>query len=71
MGLVGIRLIIRMRGSVNGKLGAVILYGNEIQVGNGDTWTVEQRIVNIYAELNNRYTKAQTYSNAEIEQRIT
>ncbi|MDI9503784.1 MAG: hypothetical protein QM205_02435, partial [Bacillota bacterium] len=37
----------------------------------GDTWTIEQRIVNIYAELNNRYTKAQTYSNAEIEQRIT
>jgi hypothetical protein len=32
---------------------------------------IEQRIVNIYAELNNRYTKAQTYSNTEIEQRIT
>ena len=57
--------------SVNGKLGVVVLNGTEIQVGNGDTWTVEQRIVDIYAELNNRYTKAQTYSNAEIEQRIT
>ena len=57
--------------SVNGKLGVVVLNGTEIQVGNGDTWTVEQRIVNIYAELNNRYTKAQTYSNTEIEQRIT
>ncbi len=57
--------------SVNGKLGVVVLNGTEIQVGNGDTWTIEQRIVNIYAELNDRYTKAQTYSNAEIEQRIT
>ena len=71
MALVGIRLIIRCCGKCNGKLGAVILYGNEIQVGNGDTWTVEQRIVNIYAELNNRYTKAQTYSNTKFEQRIT
>ena len=57
--------------SVNGKLGVVVLNGTDIPVGNGDTWTIEQRIVNIYAELNNRYTKAQTYSNAEIEQRIT
>lgn len=57
--------------SVNGKLGVVILNGTEIQVGNGDTWTIEQRIVNIYAELNNRYTKAQTYSQNEIEQRLT
>lgn len=57
--------------SVNGKLGVVVLNGTDIPVGNGDTWTVEQRIVNIYAELNDRYTKAQTYSNAEIEQRIT
>ena len=37
--------------SVNGKLGVVVLNGTEIQVGNGDTWTVEQRIVNIYAEV--------------------
>ena len=57
--------------SVNGKLGVVVLNGTDIPVGNGDTWTIEQRIVNIYAELNNRYTKAQTYSNTEIEQRIT
>ncbi len=57
--------------SVNGKLGVVVLNGTDIKVGNGDTWTIEQRIVNIYAELNNRYTKAQTYSNTEIEQRIT
>lgn len=56
--------------SVNGKLGAVILYGNEIQVGNGDTWTIEQRIVDIYAQLNDRYTKAQTYSAFEIEQKF-
>lgn len=57
--------------SVNGKIGVVVINGTEIQVGNGDTWTIEQRIVNIYAELNNRYTKAQTYSNTEIEQRLT
>jgi len=57
--------------SVNGKLGVVVLNGTDIKVGNGDTWTIEQRIVNIYAELNNRYTKAQTYSQTEIEQRLT
>ena len=57
--------------SINGKLGVVILYGNEIQVGNGDTWTVEERIVNIYTELNDRYTKAQTYSRDEVDSLTT
>ena len=39
------------------ELGVVNLYGTEIEVGNGDTWTVEERIVDVYAELNDRYTK--------------
>ena len=57
--------------SVNGKLGVVVLNGTDIKVGNGDTFTIEQRIVSMIADINNRYTKAQTYSQNEIEQRLT
>lgn len=43
--------------SVNGKLGNVVLDGTDLQVGNGDATTIEQKLVSIDAGLNDRYTK--------------
>ena len=43
--------------SVNEKTGNVVLDGTDLQVGNGDATTIEQRFVNIDDELDNRYTK--------------
>lgn len=57
--------------SVNGKIGVVVINGTEITVGNGDAFTIQQRLVAMMADIDARYTKAQTYSNIQIEQRIS
>lgn len=56
--------------SVNGKLGVVILDGTDLKVGAGDNTTIQMKIVSIEDALADRYTKAQTYSQVQIESRI-
>ena len=53
--------------SVNTKTGTVTLDGTDLQVGNGDTTTIQTKIGYIYSELLSRYTKDETYNKDEVD----
>ena len=56
--------------SVNGKLGVVVLDGTDIQVGSGDTTTLQAKIVSIDQALADIYRKSETYSQTEFDDLI-